>query len=256
MTGTERQSGPLEGRVALVTGASRGIGRTIALALAETGADVIGVARSASALDDLGAEVTNLGRTFYPSVLDISDTGVIGDAIAAAWDWQGRVDVLINAAGTMARSDVLALTPQEWDEVFAVNVRGAFFVTQALGSRMLASTGGVVVNIASAAGEVTTRASVAYSASKAALIQMTRVLAVRWAPSIRVNAVGPAYIRTDMNQTWLSEDDNASWVVDRTPLGRLGEPDDVCGAVAFLASPAASYITGQHLLVDGGWTAQ
>jgi NAD(P)-dependent dehydrogenase (short-subunit alcohol dehydrogenase family) len=120
---------------------------------------------------------------------------------------------------------------------------------------MLAGDGGTVVTIASLAGEVVTRASVVYQASKAALIQMTRALAVRWAPSIRVNAVGPGYIRTSLNGEWLDEEENRRYVLERTPMGRVGAPEDVIGAVLFLASDASAYVTGQHLLVDGGWSA-
>ena len=250
------QPGVLEGKVALVSGASRGIGRAIARGLASAGADVVGLARNEVALKAAGDEVRSLGRELFPLVADISEVGAIGDAVEAAWGWRDRIDVLVNAAGVIVRKDVPEVTPGDWDSVFAINVRGTFFLTQAITARMKSAGAGSVVNITSLAGEVTTGAAAPYSASKAALIQLTRVLAVRLAPVIRVNAVGPAYIRTELNSAWLDQAENLAYVVERTPLGRVGRPEDVVGAVVFLASPAASYITGQHLLVDGGWSSQ
>lgn len=246
----------LEDKVALVSGASRGIGRAIALALAEAGADVAGLARTETALKELGVEVESLGRAFLPVVADLSAVAGVPEAAAAAWEWRGRVDVLVNAAGVMVRTEPPTVTPEEWDLIFATNARGTFFLTQEVGRRMLEAGGGSVVSIASVAGELSTRASVPYQASKAAIIQMTRALAVRWAPTVRVNAVGPGYIRTPLNAEWLDVEENRRYVLDRTPLERVGSPEDVTGAVLFLASPAASYVTGQHLLVDGGWSAQ
>jgi len=248
--------GGLDGRVAVVSGASRGIGRAIALAFADAGSDVVGVARTAGALDAVGEEVRARGRDFLSVPADLADVGAVSRAAANAWAWKGRVDALVNSAGAIVRKEVLDVGPDDWDALFAVNVRAAFFLTQALARRMLERGEGAVVNVASVAGEVATGASAPYSASKAALVALTRVLAVRLAPAIRVNAVGPAYVRTDLNSDWLDEDGNLSWVLERTPLGRVGQPSDVAGAVVFLCSPAASYITGQHLLVDGGWTAQ
>jgi NAD(P)-dependent dehydrogenase (short-subunit alcohol dehydrogenase family) len=248
--------GALAGSVAVVSGASRGIGKAIGLAMAAAGADVVGIARSAEGLAKVGAEVAELGREFLAVPADLSDVDSIRSAAERACAWKGAVTTLVNAGGTIVRREVLEVTPADWDEVFDVNVRGTFFLTQAIARQMLENGGGAVVNIASVAAEVTTGASAPYSASKAALVQLTRVLAIRLAPSVRVNAVGPAYIRTELNAEWLEKDLNRQWVVERTPLGRVGEPGDVTGAVVFLASPAASYITGQHLLVDGGWTAQ
>lgn len=246
----------LEGTVALVSGASRGIGRAIALALADAGADVAGLARTKEALDELGTEIGSRGRGFLAVVADLQEVDSIADAATAAWDWQGHLDTLVNAAGVMVRTEPPHVTADEWDAIFATNVRGTFLLTQAVGTRMLEAGGGSIVSVASVAGEVSTRASVPYQASKAAVIQMTRALAVRWAPTVRVNAVGPGYIRTTLNAAWLDEEENRRYVLDRTPLGRVGSPEDVTGGVLFLASREASYVTGQHLLVDGGWSAQ
>lgn len=245
----------LTGKVVMVTGASRGVGRAIATGAAVAGADVIGIARSEVALVEVAREVAAIGTRFLPVVVDLLDIESIEPTAQAAWDWQGRVDVLVNAAGMIIRSEVPDVTPEQWDAQFALNARSPFFLTQSVGRRMLTGGGGAVVNVSSVAGEVATGAPSVYAATKAALIQMTRVLAVRWAPQIRVNAVGPSYIRTDLNSAWLDVPANSRYVLDRTPMGRIGEPADVAGAVLFLASPAAAYITGHHLLVDGGWTA-
>ncbi|MPZ62982.1 MAG: glucose 1-dehydrogenase [Propionibacteriales bacterium] len=244
------------GRVAIVTGASRGIGREIVLALAAAGTDVAGVARSADALAALAADVEGVGRRFLAVPADVAKVDALPGLVSQVRSWGGRLDVLVNAAGTIVRSDPLSITPDDWDEVFAVNARAAFFLCQAAGRQMLTDGGGAIVNVASLAGHITTGASVPYSASKAALAQLSRVLAVRWAPQVRVNAVGPGYVRTDLNAAWLDTPENHGYVLDHTPLGRVGQPADVAELVVFLASPHASYITGQHILIDGGWSAQ
>ncbi|HXF74320.1 MAG TPA: glucose 1-dehydrogenase [Actinomycetota bacterium] len=246
----------LAGAVALVTGASRGIGRAIALGLARAGADVAGLARSQDALEALGEEVRAMGRDFLPIVADLAEVEQVAPAAERAWAWKGRIHVLANAAGVIVRKEPPDLTPAEWDLVLATNLRAAYFLSQEVGLRMRAAGGGAIVHVASVAAEVVTGAPTVYQASKAGLVQMTRALAVRWAPEVRVNAVGPGYIRTDLNAAWLEREENRRWVEERTPLRRVGTPEDVVGAVVFLASPAASYITGQHLLVDGGWSAQ
>lgn len=245
----------LSERVALVTGASRGIGRAVTLGFAEAGVDVVGLARSNDALQELGTMVGRDGGGFLPVAADVSDVDAIPRAVSDAWAWRDRIDILVNAAGMIVRKEPPGVTADEFDAVFDTNVRGTFFVSQAVGERMLGASGGAIVNVASVAAEVVTRAAVTYQASKAAIVQMTRALAVRWAPSIRVNAVGPGYIRTDLNTQWLDVEENLAYVHDHTPLARVGTPDDVVGAVLFLASPAASYITGQHLKIDGGWSA-
>jgi len=244
----------LSGKRALVSGASRGIGRAIVLGLAQAGCDVVGVARSGAALAELRSEVEARGQAFLPLELDLAQVDGIDAAVAEAWAWRSGIDILVNAAGVIVRTGPLEVTPAEWDDVFAVNVRGTFFLTQAVGRRMLDADGGSIVTITSLAGEVVTRAALSYQASKAALIQMTRALAHHWAPRVRVNAVAPGYVRTDLNTEWLSEEENRSYVLGNTPLDRVGTPDDVVGAVRFLASSRASYLTGQNLRVDGGWS--
>lgn len=246
----------LSGRTALVSGASRGIGRAIALGLADAGCDVVGLARSEEALRELSSVVEGAGRSFLAVPTDLTDVSTIDSSVQDAWRWRGGLDILVNAAGVIVRNDPPGVTREDFDAVFDTNVRGTFFLTQGVGERMLAARGGSIVTVTSIAGELVTRAAATYQASKAALIQLTRVLAVRWAPKVRVNAVGPGYIRTSLNSAWLDIEENGRYVREHTPLGRVGTPEDVVGAVVFLSSPAASYITAQHLRVDGGWSAQ
>lgn len=241
--------------MAVVTGASRGIGHAVAIGLARAGLDIVGVARSSSELDALGDDVRDYDRDFVAVVSDLSDATNVTDVARLALDWKGGVDVLVNAAGRIIRSEPPEIRPEEIDATFALNVRAPLLLSQALSPSLASKGEGSIVNVASLAAEVVTRASVSYQASKAALVQMTRALAERWGPEIRVNAVGPGYIETNLNREWLSEDENRAYVDTHTALRRVGQPEDVVGAVVFLASQEARYITGQHLIIDGGWRA-
>lgn len=237
----------------LVTGASRGIGRAIAVGMARAGADVLALARSESDLGSVADEVAAIGSDAHAIVCDVADVAAIHDAVLQAWEWKSGVDVLVNAAGMIIRSEPPSVSAAEWDRVHAVNARAPFFFCQWIGERMLKGRGGSIVNVTSLAGEVATGAAVTYQSSKAALIQLTRALASRWGPDIRVNCVGPGYIKTALNEDWLAQPGHTEYVIERTALQRVGTPADVVGASVFLASPAAAYITGQHIRVDGGW---
>ena len=250
-----RSCQPLAGQVALVTGASRGIGRAIAGELASAGAAVVAGARSAPELEHLQAEIESRGGEAIAVPADLREPEELARLIHSASRWRDRLDVVVNAAGTTRRTGELDTTRDDWDAVFEVNVRSAYFVCQEAARYVLSGTGNAsFVNIASVAAVAVTGANAAYGASKAALVQMTRVLAARWAPRIRVNAVGPAYVETELNRAWLANPENREFVIGHTPMGRLGTPDEVASAVSFLVSPGAGYITGQHVLLDGGWT--
>ncbi|MGH8914131.1 MAG: SDR family NAD(P)-dependent oxidoreductase [Acidimicrobiia bacterium] len=243
----------LTGSLAVVTGSSRGIGRDIAVTLAQAGADIVAVARSEAALNQLGEELAPTGSRFLAVASDLALAGGPGAVAARVLEEAGTPDILVNAAGTIVRVDPPDIDPAQFDAVFALNVRAPLLLSQALAVGMTEAGGGAIVNITSLAAEVVTKASVVYQASKAAVVQMTRALAMRWGPTVRVNAVGPGYVETDLNRDWLSNEENRRYVIDHTAMRRLGETRDVAGVVAFLASPLASYITGQHIIVDGGW---
>jgi NAD(P)-dependent dehydrogenase (short-subunit alcohol dehydrogenase family) len=256
MSGTHANlaTGSLNGQTVIVTGASQGIGREIAVTLSRAGADIVGVARSKDRLAEVAEEIAPAGGGFLPLVADLSDASELVNAVDEAIDWHGRIDGLVNAAGTIVRTDVASTRSSDWDRVFAVNVRAPFFLCQSVGRHMLSGDGGAIVNVGSLAAERSTGAAVVYQASKAALVQATKALAAKWAPKIRVNAVGPAYVRTALNDEWLADASNQSYVVDRTPMARLGRAEEVADLVLFLLLPNADYITGQHILIDGGWS--
>jgi len=237
----------LSGRTALVTGAGRGLGRAIADGLAELGATVFGTSRSA---DEAERIVRRYGTT--PAPLDVSRPETFEEFA----DRVPGVDLLVNNAGTNVPQAAVEVRPEDFDTVMDVNLRGTFLLSTAFGRRWIAAgTSASVVNVGSQAGSVAIEGRSVYGASKAALESVTKNLALEWAPhGIRVNAIAPTFIRTDLTRSTLSDPERAAELLARIPLGRFGEPVDVAGAVAFLAGPMASLITGHTLLIDGGYT--
>ena len=248
----------LTGQVALVTGAARGLGRAIALALADAGADVaLGLRRSGTA-DDLVTEIEAMGRRAIAVPMDVTDLAQIGSAIEAVVRGLGRLDILVNSAGLAPGNPAEDVTEADFDLTIDVNLKGLFFASQAAGRVMIGQGGGRIVNLSSQAGFVALPTEAIYCASKAAVSHLTKCLAVEWGQhGITVNAVAPTFIRTDGTASALADPEFEADVRARiAALHRIGEPMDVAGGVVFLASPAASLITGTTLLIDGGWTAR
>lgn len=247
----------LDGSVAAVTGASRGIGRGLALALGAAGAIVAVTARSGEDAESVAAEIVAAGGAASAHALDVTDTATIERAVGDIVSRHGSVDVLVANAGLGSNLPALDVTEEHWDEMMAVNLRGAFFTAQAAGRHMVANGSGRIVVISSQASLVGIRDHVAYSASKGGVNQMVRVLALEWGPfGVTVNAVAPTFIYTPGTAERLDDPDYRANVVDRIPLGDVGEIRDVAGAVVYLASEAGAMVNGAVLSVDGGWTAQ
>ncbi len=249
----------LEGRVALVTGAARGLGRAISLALANAGADVALGLRRAEDAEDLAAEITAMGRRSMRVQMDVLDQAQITSAVDAIVESVGRIDILVNNAGLgPPETPVEDATEQDFDLTFDLNVKGLFFTSQAVGRVMIGQGSGKIVNLSSQAGFIARPGEAIYCASKAAVSHLTKCLAVEWGGhGINVNAVAPTFIRTPGTAPALSDPDFAADVLERIAgVHRVGEPVDVAGAVVYLASPASSLVTGTTLMVDGGWTAR
>ena len=247
----------IAGHVAVVTGASRGIGHDLVLALARSGAVVAAGARSADDVQELVAEVSDAGGEAFALELDVTDLGSVARASELVLARTGRVDILVNNAGLGSNHDALDVTEQDWDAIMDVNLKGLFFTTQAFARPMVARGYGRVVNLSSQAGLVGIRRHAVYSASKGGVNLLTRVLALEWAPhGVTVNAVAPTFVRTPGTAERLDDPETAAEVLARIPVGRFATTADVAAAVLYLASPSAGLVTGTVLPVDGGWTAQ
>jgi NAD(P)-dependent dehydrogenase (short-subunit alcohol dehydrogenase family) len=246
----------LTGRVALVTGAGRGLGRAAALGLAKAGADVAVASRSTGELDAVVAEIAEVGRRATAHPCDIRSVAAIEAMVADVVSTHGRIDILVNNAGTKTPQDVLDVTEEAWDLVIGTNLKGAFFCAQAVGRRLVEQGSGKIINVASTYAVVGARGRATYAASKGGLLQLTRVMAIEWAgKGVNVNAVGPTAARTKMNEALFDDTGYQKGVLARIPAGRYLEPEDVVGSIVYLASRASDMVHGHLLLIDGGWTA-
>lgn len=245
----------LEGKVALVTGASSGLGRHFAVTLARAGAKVAAGARRLDRLDELVAEIEGFDGRALALGVDVTDAGAVRDAVRTAETELGPITVLVNNAGVVEVAPALDLDEAAWDRVLDTNLKGAWLVAREVARHMVRlGHGGSIINIASVAGLVAVKQLAAYCASKAGLIQLTRALAIELAPhDIRVNAIAPGYIETDMNREFLAGAEGRR-LIDRIPQRRAGEPSDLDGLLLLLASDASRYMTGAVTTIDGGFS--
>jgi 2-deoxy-D-gluconate 3-dehydrogenase len=247
----------LEGRVALVTGASRGIGKGIAVGLAGAGANLALVARSESTLIEVQEEIQALGVQAEIFPCDLSQTEGISDLVTTVSGSYGRIDILVNNAGTTHRDSAVDFPEERWDDVVKMNLKSVWLLSQQVGRSMIQRGSGKIINIASLLSFSGGIRTLAYAASKGGVAQLTKALANEWASKgVNVNAIAPGYIKTDMTSAILNDPVRVAEFMDRLPAGKFGTPDDMAGAAVFLASEAASYIHGHILTVDGGWMAR
>lgn len=248
----------LSGRKAIVTGAGRGLGRAIAVGLAQFGADVAIVSRTRAQLEETAAQIAKTGCEALILPADVSKKGEVESVVQNVVEKWGRLDVLVNNAGVDAAQPALDYKEEDWDFVLDVNLKGYFLFAQAAGRQMIRQRRGSIINNSSICGEVAVKNIIAYNSSKGGVNMLTRSLAIEWAPhNVRVNAIAPAYMEAFMPGA-ASEHDEAKErsIQELTPLGRRGRPEELVGPVVFLASDASSYVTGEILMVDGGWTAR
>jgi gluconate 5-dehydrogenase len=247
----------LTGRVAVVTGSTKGIGYGLALGLAQRGADLVITSRNQGDCEATAETIRGLGRRALARSCDVTRWGSIEELAGAAVNEFGKVDILVNNAGTAITRPAEQLTEQDWDRVVNVDLKGVFFCSVIFGRQMITQKSGKIVNIASILGLVGDKQVLPYCVAKGGVIQMTKALALEWAKhNIQVNALCPGYIKTPMNEADLTGNERIhNHIIGKTPMRRLGEVDELVGALVFLASGASSFMTGQTLVIDGGWTA-
>lgn len=246
----------LTGKTALVTGGSSGIGKGIASALLEAGASVIIASENELMLNETKKEFMNLNENFNVSTLliDVSKMDELRSLETRLQDYP-KIDILVNAAGINIRKPILETDFEDWDKIINVNLRGVYFVSQVVAKKMLENKQGKIINIGSLTSSLGIPNIAPYGATKSGVAQMSKSMAVEWAPYIQVNTIAPGYIDTNLTRSILNNPDNREKILNRIPLRRLGKPEDLYGAALYFSSSASDYVTGQVLYVDGGWTA-
>jgi len=246
----------LKGKVAIVTGGSKGFGKVIALGLADAGADVVVASRTQADLDAVAEEIRSKGRKSLAMATDTTNLDSIRSLAAKTVETFGRIDILVNNAGQGNTVPFLKLSPEEWDRILTVNLKGYFLCTQVIGGYMFRAKSGRIINISSAMGSSPMGFMAHYAASKGGIDAMTKSLAQEWAArGITVNAIAPSYFLTDFTKTAQADEATNKLILSKTPMARWGEAEELVGLVVYLASDASRYMTGAVIPLDGGWTA-
>ncbi|WP_395704238.1 2-dehydro-3-deoxy-D-gluconate 5-dehydrogenase KduD [Aquabacterium sp.] len=246
----------LQGKVAIVTGCNTGLGQGMARALAQAGADIVGVNQSAAR--ETMDQVQALGRSFLDLRANLGDSGCIDGLMRQAVPWRGRVDILVNNAGIIRREDAIKFSEKDWDDVMNINLKSVFFFSQAVARQFIAQkSGGKIVNVASMLSFQGGVRVPSYTASKSGVMGITRLMANEWAGyRINVNAIAPGYMATNNTAALRADESRNASILERIPAGRWGVPDDLAGPVVFLSSAASDYVNGYTVAVDGGWLAR
>ena len=246
----------LAGRMALITGGGKGIGLSLAAALAKAGAEIVLSDMSASRVESAAADLAGLGAKVSTAVFDVSNPSETRAAISNVEKQTGEIDILVNNAGIHRYAALVDMTFEQWRQVLDVNLTGAFLAAQAVAPGMIARGHGKIINICSLMSEGARPTTANYTAAKGGLKMLTKAMCVEWAPhNIQVNGIGPGYILTELTKPLAEKPEFDAWVKGRTPAGRWGTPADLAGAAVFLASGASDFVNGQVLYVDGGWLA-
>jgi len=246
----------LAGKVALVTGCNTGLGQAMAIALAEAGADIVGINRSAPTDAEKAVQAT--GRKFFDLRADVGQTDKLAGLVAQAVELAGRIDILVNNAGIIRRQDSIDFTEKDWDDVMGVNLKSVFFLSQAAARQFIAQgQGGKIINIASMLSFQGGIRVPSYTSSKSGVLGLTRIMANEWAKhGINVNAIAPGYMDTNNTEAIRADANRNAEILGRIPAGRWGQPEDMAGPIVFLASQASNYLQGHTMAVDGGWLAR
>jgi NAD(P)-dependent dehydrogenase (short-subunit alcohol dehydrogenase family) len=245
----------LEGKIALVTGASRGLGQSAAIGLARAGADLVCLSRDQEGLEETSRLIRKTDRRALSLVTDVGSSEQVEQSVSKALETFGRIDILVNNAAVMLGKASEKTTEEEWDNVIRTNLKGTFLCSRVVGTHMIEKGGGKIINVGSIFGVTGTTHCLAYASSKAAVHQLTRSLAVEWATyGITVNAIVPGYFDTEMPSKILGDPQFRKTILDRMPLGRIGHPEEIRPLVVFLASRASDFMTGQMICMDGGYS--